>query len=425
MGQYKGRKENAIESIKIEAEAKVVSGYPTIIIKKSILQDIKEKLNTDIIKIKIHNHIETTYYWSLQNIDWAASITFKGLKPGKYTLEIEPYDKYRFIKEFNNLIREKHSIRLWIEKEKLILHKSEKLLITDKWTFEKEHGGAIHIIAEYPSITRQEGKIKIKFQVKNNKAQIYIQEPRTGRKRDVPYEIVSITDSKVGIILRYKHGKKLKTSVIMDIPHILEPLSALEHVKPVLSFRYVGNKTISGIPFKVYEFNVMDNLTSSILNSLMVVSYKFFRDPTFKEDAKSIRDQIGKFITSKFLEQLGYEEFIKDAENKPYYKIRFPYVKPDIIARLGEEWHIIEVKFRFKESSVYWIVDRAYQQVLRQFTILASHTPIEIDYNKKIDNIKNYSLIIVGYDHRVNRGYLYYHIGKVRWRWVRNGVKRK
>ncbi|RLG61423.1 hypothetical protein DRN87_02585, partial [Candidatus Geothermarchaeota archaeon] len=178
-------------------------------------------------------------------------------------------------------------------------------------------------------------------------------------------------------------------------------------------------------PFKVYEFNVMDNLTSSILNSLMVVSYKFFRDPTFKEDAKSIRDQIGKFITSKFLEQLGYEEFIKDAENKPYYKIRFPYVKPDIIARLGEEWHIIEVKFRFKESSVYWIIDRAYQQVLRQFTILASHTPIEIDYNKKIDNIKNYSLIIVGYDHRVNRGYLYYHIGKVRWRWVRNGVKRK
>ena len=416
MGQYKGRKENAIESIKIEADAKVVSGYPTIIIKKSILQDIKEKLHTDIIKIKIHNHIETTYYWSLQNIDWAASITFKGLKPGKYTLEIEPYDKYRFIKEFNNLIREKHSIRLWIEKEKLILHKSDKLLTTDKWTFEKEHGGAIHIIAEYPSITRQEGKIKIKFQIKNDKAQIYIQEPRTGRKRDLPYEIVSITGSKVGVILKYRHGKKVKTSVIINVQRILEPLSALKYIKPVLSFKYVGDKTLSGILFKVYEFNVIDNLTSSILSSLMVVSYRFFKDPALKEDAKDIRDQIGKFITSKFLEQLGYKELIKDIENKPYYKIRFPYVKPDIMARLGEEWHVIEVKFRFKESSVRWIIGRAYQQVLRQFSILANHTPIEIDKNKKIDNIKNYSLIIVGYDHRVNRGYLYYHIGKVRWR---------
>jgi len=190
MGQYREREEN--KPLTINAEARNRGKYPTIIIKKSILKEIKERLKTDIIKIRIHNHIEKIYFWSLGKIDKAASINFRGLKPGRYTLEIEPYNKYDFIREFNELIKERHDITLQIKDKKLRLHTPDKTLDTLKWRFEKEHGGAIHIIAEYPSITRREGKIKIKYQIKYGEAKIHIQEPRTREKREIPYEVTQI-----------------------------------------------------------------------------------------------------------------------------------------------------------------------------------------------------------------------------------------
>ena len=325
MGQYRGRSKNAVESIKIEAEAKVLSGYPTIIIKKSVLQDIKEKLHTDIIKIKIHNHIETTYYWSLQNIDRAAVITFKGLKPGKYTLEIEPYSKYRFIKEFNNLVREKHSIQLWIEKEKLILRKSEKLLTTDKRTFEKEHGGAIHIIAEYPSITRQEGKIKIKYQIKNEDAEIYIQEPRTGRKRDVSYKVLEVNPVNIGLLFNYKHGEKVKSSLAFYKEDLSCSLEKIYVASEDDVFRFIPSLSRRKFGLNEYQFQFTNKELQEKFDVNMLISYHFMMKSgeELAEMGKDMRDQIGKSIVTAYLKKLGYKDIIVDPINWEVFKKNF------------------------------------------------------------------------------------------------------
>lgn len=386
MGQYRQEADKSVKSVKLSAEARILGGYPTLVVSTEKIKELTRQYRTDIIRLKV----------------------------GKYRLTIEPYTLKDFIEEYNKLIKSEYKIRMTIHDDQLAIIIGNKSFATDKWKFDKEHGGAIHIIAEYPSLTRVEGKIKLKYQIKNEKAYLYIQEYRAKRKRDVPYKIINILGSEMGIILKYKHGKKVKTSVIMNTPSILEPLKKLGDLKSSLSFKYMGDKSLFGIPFEKYEINITNDTLSNILSLLMSTSYRLLKDPNFEETAKTVRDQIGKFISSVFLEKLGYSEVIKDLEKYPHYQIEFPLVKPDLIAKIVNEWHIIEVKFRFKESNVSRAIDKAYYQVARQFAILSRYSPIKLTDDQFINQIKGYGLIVLGYDHRINRGYLYFHLSKVK-----------
>jgi len=413
MGQYKGRKENAVESMKMEAEAKVVSGYPTIIIKKSILQDIKEKLHTDIIKMKIHNHIETTYYWSLQNIDRAAVITFRGLKPGKYTLEIEPYNLYTFIKDYNRMIKPEYNFKLAVWNEKLHTIIGDRILSTSIWKFEKEHGGAIHIIAEYPSITRIEGKLKLKYQIKNEKAYVYVQEYRTGRKRDIPHEVKELKCTRSGVIIKYKHGNKTKTTIIITANFLPDFKKDIDIKSTDIAFEPVKKLLIKNFYLKGYQFRFLNPDIQDEFDLRMVVSYYYMSHPSERlpETGRSIRDKLGKYIAIAFLKKLGYDDFYKDLENILQFKVMFPNIKPDLLAGKNGKYTVIEVKFRFNQKGVSAAFNHAFKEVLKHYRVLKAHSPFKL---KSGVDIVNYGIVITGYNHKQKRGYLYFFLGNLR-----------
>ncbi len=178
-----------------------------------IFKALRKRFKTDIYKLVIEGRdITTEYIWKL-NRKGEQEISLKGLSEGIYKVSIKPYTIENFIHEFNVGARSRYGIELKIEEGVLTLYIGGKVLKTVKWNFDKEFGGGAFIKAIYPSITRANKEVTIKYQVKKGEAKIWILEPRNNRRPAV-YSIQCMTADEDGIEITYKHGRRMKTTYI-------------------------------------------------------------------------------------------------------------------------------------------------------------------------------------------------------------------
>ncbi len=181
-----------------------------------IFKALRKRFKTDIYKLVIEGRdIATEYIWKL-NRRREQEISLKGLSEGIYKVSIKPYTVENFIHEFNVGARSRYGIELKIEKSVLTLYIGGKILKTVKWNFDKEFGGGAYIKAIYPSITRANKEVTIKYQVKKGEAKIWILEPRRERRAAV-YPVETIAEGEDGINITYRHGKRVKTTYIPQL----------------------------------------------------------------------------------------------------------------------------------------------------------------------------------------------------------------
>ena len=169
MGQFRARETSKGRVKRMEVEAKLSGKYPVIVIPKEIFKGFK----TEFIKIKIENHVRTTYFWKVKDRKKTV-ISFRGLKLGRYLLTLEPYDLEKFLDEYNSLVEKKRDMKLLIKNDILITKIGNIAMQTKNWRFEREHGGGIYIIAEYSSIVSPKDKLELKYQLKHENAYLYI-----------------------------------------------------------------------------------------------------------------------------------------------------------------------------------------------------------------------------------------------------------
>lgn len=269
MGQYKTRDtattEGEKQSIEIILETRADSeGRPILTIPKNTFKNIRNP-ETNIYKTTIENK-ENKYTYFIEYRDGKVIISFKELKPGKYRVKIEPYTLQDFLKEFNQTAKQKYGITLEIKNNHLILNLPDGTTIaTDKWTYQKEHGGTARIKADYPSETRP--KTTLIYKNKRGKTQIRILSPRK-RSRSSQELVTKIKATPHGIAITYKHVKKQKTTYIPTIP--IEKLN--RYYVPDNAITYSFFKCEKNIEY--YKVKIVDSNTYRALQRLFIIGYK-------------------------------------------------------------------------------------------------------------------------------------------------------
>ena len=407
MGQFRARETSKGRVKRMEVEAKLSGKYPVIVIPKEIFKGFK----TEFIKIKIENHVRTTYFWKVKDRKKTV-ISFRGLKLGRYLLTLEPYDLEKFLDEYNSLVEKKRDMKLLIKNDILITKIGNIAMQTKNWRFEREHGGGIYIIAEYSSIVSPKDKLELKYQLKHENAYLYIQQYSARKRRYTPYEVVDIDTSEVAIVLKYRHGNRMKATAIP-----LENLSdtTLRHIMidpEDMEITKTQDIKTKELEIEGYRYRIKNPYISNELNVSMVTSFKLLNmKDALEESARQIRDKIGKHIASAFLRKKKFTKLLIDIENDEEFRRKFPSIKPDILAKKNDKYYVIEVKFRFKEKYIRNAFMRGLKEVKRQFNILRKYGTFEMD-GESI-SVGGYGILVLGYDHRRKGGYLYFSIKEV------------
>ena len=393
MGQYITRAtEITVEpieapQIQIEAEAYILNqGYTVITIPKDIFEELGPQDEPAIYKIILEQNGEKhIYYIEYQGKE--VIITFSELKPGKYTVTIQPYNTQDFIKDFNQKAQEKYNIQIEKTNNTLILKlPNGETIETQKWTYQKEHGGAVKITAEYPSETRP--KTTLIYKLKRDEAHIKILSPRK-EKRDTQEPVTKIEPTEHAIAITYKHGKKQKTTYIpvLDITYPMTYEIKRGDIEYNLKKEYENTAE--------YVVEIIDDRIYRALQRIYIFGYKVGKKGNI------IKESIGTRIASNFLtDKLGYDILDNSIiENlfRNYYKVN---VKPDLIAYKGNVGHIIEVKFLSNPNLVKLRLREAEREINRQIKKLEKTTALEdlgIQYK---------TIILVTYNFRegMNRG---------------------
>ncbi len=184
-----------------------------LIIPWRIFEKLRSRYKTDIYKLVIKGeNLVTEHIWRLSR-KGEQEISIKGLTEGTYKVLIKPYTVVDFIQEFNVFADDRYGVKLNIEKDVLTLYIGEKTLKTVKWIFDKEFGGGACIKAVYPSKTRANKEIIMKYQVKRGIVNIWVLEPRRNRRSAV-YPIEDIVEGEDRIDIVYRHGRRVKTTYI-------------------------------------------------------------------------------------------------------------------------------------------------------------------------------------------------------------------
>lgn len=399
MGETSKTKEIEVKVKTVERKGK----YPTIVIPRSIFEYAKIIFETDLFKLYIINDEKYTYYWKYKR-EREQEITFRNLKHGEYKVKIEPYFLSNFLREFNGKI--KFPISLSLEKGVLIAKCNNVFVSTKQWTYEKERGCGVVILAKYPSKTRIGYEVSVKFQMKMGEANLWIVEPRHG-SRPAVYKIEEIEAHPNSIDLYYRHGRKLKKTAIkiMDI-------TTFDDYKPeptAIKLLSIQNTFISGQHVIRYQFSISDERIFRNIESLIKESYKDLKEEKI-EDFVNKRDEIGKRIAIHFLSTHGLEKFIVEpAKNKRYEKVFKQMLgnkRPDIIGFKGKTMYLIEAKFRFYENDGRKALKPAIFQI-NQYLSMMKKESLEEYLNREIQEIRKI-VLITGFDHRINQGYIIY-----------------
>jgi len=143
------------EAIEILANAVIRRGkYPTLVIHGLTFEYARDMLGTDIFKLEIHDGERYIYYWRHLGGENEKEIMFMGLKLGEYWVSIKPFNIYNFIKDFNEAIRKTLPILLSININQIVVKMGDTYISTQRWSYEKERGCGVALLAEYPSKTR-------------------------------------------------------------------------------------------------------------------------------------------------------------------------------------------------------------------------------------------------------------------------------
>ena len=402
MGQTKKEEEAEIVYVKTRLKS---STYPMIVLPQKILEHIYIETGTKIMKLHIENDIETVYIWEY-NPNRKPYIVFKELKHGEYKITIKPYTLKDFLREYNTKMREK-GITLTIEDGNLIVTvKNQGKIKTKEWKFEKEHGGAVHIIAEYNSPSRARGKVTIKFQIKRGRADIYLLERQGSRERLSPHKVTDIKMFAEYVEIYYKHGVRVKTaSFLSKNPQAIHE----EHGKKIKTLdRTIIN--IAGYKVRRYRYRVVNREFAGRLSNDMIISYRLLKMGN-KKQFEAIREKIGIDIAAEYLKSLGFNKiFIHPDKMFPNYlmKAYFGGLKPDIIAFKGDNMVVIEVKFRFSERKGKEAIKEAIEQVKKYVKEIKRRfrTPPYRIFNEYFSSITP-MIFIIGFNHKIKGGYIF------------------
>ncbi len=409
MGQTKKDEEAEIVYVKTRLKS---STYPMIVLPQKILEHIYIETGTKIMKLHIENDIETDYIWEY-NPNRKPYIVFKELKHGEYKITIKPYTLKDFLREYNTKMREK-GITLTIEDGNLIVTvKNQGKIKTKEWKFEKEHGGAVHIIAKYISPISGEEKALIKFQLKGGKAKMYILEKQGPRKRLSPRKVtyIRIVDNYVEI--DYKHGRKTKKKGFFTgkaiLHHGKEYSSKIRNIK-------IDTVKISGYRFTRYEYRVIDEDFAAEINNKIRKSYLYLKMGD-ESTSNQLKEEVGISIALQLLKQYKYGDALIHPENtryKNHLKRYFGNLKPDVLLFKGNAMLIVEIKYRTSERKAREIAFKAINQVTDYMKGLIRRMyrkPPYIMFGHTVSKVRA-AVIIVGYSQKLRGGYIYYWTGE-------------
>lgn len=305
------------EIVEIESRLRRGKDYE-IIIPNKVFERLNKIYKTDIFKLLIENDVNKVHYWKY-NPHREHQISSKEFKEGKYRISIEPYNVLKFIREFNEKVRGKLKVELSLEQNKIALKIRETTLFSKEWSFDKEHGGGISIKASFPSITRAERKIILKFQLKNEEAKIWIVEPRKSGFRPAIYLIERLFSKYGSIVAVYRHGKRQKITLI-TFEVKLDYKDAVEKTFEYLSITETRQVRIGDKQLLSYSYNITSEDTSDMLDYLMRLSYMLIKTQEYSTLGREIRDKIGKYITAMFLSKIGLKEIYVDPLSTPKFR---------------------------------------------------------------------------------------------------------
>lgn len=384
MGQFKTRGAATVEEgekqvVEVEMETRTDSeGRPELTIPKNIFEKLG-KQETNIYKTTIENQ-ENRYTYIIEYKDREVVISFSQLKPGKYRVRIEPYTLQDFLRKFNQTAKQKYAITLEIKDKTLILNlPNGTTTATDKWIYEKEHGGTAKITADYPSETRP--KTTLIYKNKRGEPTIRILSPRKGR-RDSQELVTKIEATPHGIAITYKHGKKQKITYIPVIP--IEKLN--RYYVPANAITYSFFKCEKNIEY--YKVKIVDSNTYRALQQLFIIGYK-----TGKKGNK-YKEKIGIAIAMNFLENVLKMDVIDNPVEE--YNLREKYgikVSPDLIAQIGSDRYMIEVKFLSYPSMIKHRLKSAENEINEQINKLRrvnALTSLNLNYKAIIIVVYNF-----------------------------------
>ncbi len=164
----------------------------------------------------------------------------------------------------------------------------------------------------------------MEYQVKNNETYIYLIEKR-GKRYKTPRLIYKLTSLNFRILLKYQHGEGKKTTVIPSTS-IIQFNSPIAFPLKFLSFSEQKAKR----DVILYTFTIEDPHEKTILHELINISYFLIKKENIL--GKIIRENIGKSIVYRFLQQKNYDKLILESyEEMRLYNYGIKR-KPDIFA---------------------------------------------------------------------------------------------
>ncbi len=399
---------------KIRVATRLKSGkYPMIVLPRDLLDEICGEAGTNILRLHIENDVKTEYIWEYDP-NKKPYLVFKELEEGEYDITIEPYTLKDFLREFNAKADE-HGLRLTVRHGVLTTHiKNQGEISTENWRFEKEHGGAIHILAEYPAPARHEEKAIIKYQLKRGEPSIYLLEKQGERRRLSPHKITEIKILGNHAIIHYTHGKKTKTTRIQLTTQKTQQEQTPRQTTPI---QITATNLIKTQKHHIerHEYKITDEQLANELRELLVNSYKALRMGD-RGTFNSNRELVGLRIATEYLKYIGFEEDTIYQSRAPspimdkitrIMKIIMGPLKPDIAILNKEEIVTVEAKFRVSERRARADLDGAARQALRYLEATTRNLgkiPKDL-LSRRIKRVRTI-LLMIGYDYKTGMGYI-------------------
>jgi len=393
------------EAIEILANAVIRRGkYPTLVIHGLTFEYARDMLGTDIFKLEIHDGERYIYYWRHLGGENEKEIMFMGLKLGEYWVSIKPFNIYNFIKDFNEAIRKTLPILLSININQIVVKMGDTYISTQRWSYEKERGCGVALLAEYPSKTRTGQVVTLKFQMKLGKANLWIVEPRQG-SRPAVYRVEKLESSLYSIDLYYRHGKKLKKTSLDIEKNVKKKL--FKPIPDSLEILEREKTRIAGLEVERYTYRIRDENLRGLADAIMRESHKD-RLEGRNDGFMTKRDVLGKSLAINFLYSIGIREvYVEPTRHDPYKDILRKILanrRPDVIGFTENEMYVTEIKYRFEERDGRRSLKNAIKQVSEYYDLLTQVVGKEI-LDRRVEKLSRI-VVIIGYDHRSNGGYI-------------------
>jgi len=164
---------------------------------------------------------------------------------------------------------------------------------------------------------------------------------------------------------------------------------------------------IAGLEVERYTYRIRDENLRGLADAIMRESHKD-RLEGRNDGFMTKRDVLGKSLAINFLYSIGIREvYVEPTRHDPYKDILRKILanrRPDVIGFTENEMYVTEIKYRFEERDGRRSLKNAIKQVSEYYDLLTQVVGKEI-LDRRVEKLSRI-VVIIGYDHRSNGGYI-------------------